>query len=298
MSTIELSLLREKIVVSDAGDGSIELASCLSNRISITLSSGDGKQKEKFIVRAHTMHLCTRFAAGILQEFQSRGFLANRLRDYQWNELWAQSCGTHDVAYNPDRWACVYHKGKSVFQTLEKNNALMDAIELRHASSSSTYDQVIFLIQDVFEKSGKSVSIDYDANIGLVCNLANDKTRCSIILRGSGRTTTFNFTATPNDEHDGKINMPQCLISCAAFLEGIQLSYIVGIVSAKLERGKIQSSDDASRKANAARKHLLSLSREVGVMERTMHIRYRPERPEFQKIIVDVQQQILRSLRR
>lgn len=300
MPTTNLSLLRERIIVFDIdeeGKRGEEIAKSLSNRISLTLVSGDGSHSEKFIIRAQAMHLCTRMAAEILQEFHSRGFLANRLHDHQWKKIWTNSCGTYDISYNPNRWGAIYHEGKLFFRSSEDENKLLDIIESQHVKKGATYDQAIFLIQDAFENAGKNVIIDYDSNIGLVCNLSPKSGRCSIILRGPGRTTTFNFATTPNDK-DGKINMPQCLIGCAAFLEGIQLSYTIGTTSAKAERGHIPRSGGDMVAAQVGRRHLLSLTREIGTMERLMAVRYRPERPEFQNLIVEVQQQAMKSLRR
>ena len=307
MSALNLSLLREKIVVLPA-EAAITpnraaqppLAQALSNRMSLTLYSGEKAYAEKFVIRAHTMHLCTRLAAEMLQEFQRRGFLANRLHDHQWQALWQEVCSPFEVAHNPRRWAAVYHVGRPVFKAGD-GGSLLDAIEARHAAEGGAYDQVLFIIQDAFEQAGKNVRVDYDANIGMVCHLKPDKSRCSLILRGAGRTTTFNFLATPRaGDARARVNMPECLIGCAAFLEGVQLSFTIGSALGRMDRGEAPRVGEEARMVQAARRRMDDLNREVGTMERLMAVRYRPERPEFQRLIVDIQDMAARagSLRR
>lgn len=298
MTALNLSLLREKVIVLDA-DGDEDhadrqaIAQAMSNRVSLSLSTGAKEYDEKFIIRAHTMHLCARMAAVIMEEFQDRGFLANRLTDRQWDGLWKSACGPFDVAHNPHRWAAVYHDGQPVFAT-GAPGPLLDIIEGQQAKAGSGYDQVIFLIQDAFEQVGKNVSIDYDSNIGLVCSLKPEKGRCSVILRGAGRTTTFNFQILPTGDRK-KINMAQCLVGSAAFLEGVQLAYTVGRALGRMDLGQISRVGEEARMVQDARKRLTELGREIGTMERLMAVRYRPERPEFQKLVADVQKQTKRA---
>jgi hypothetical protein len=302
MTALNLSLLREKIVVlpADAERGPHgafpqPLAQALSNRMSLTLYSGEKAYAEKFVIRAHTMHLTTRLAAEMLQEFQKRGFLAHRLHDHQWEALWQAVCSPYEVTYNPRRWATVYHMGRPVFKAGD-GGSLLDAIEARHASESGAYEHVLFIIQDAFEQAGKNVRVDYDANIGMVSHLKPDKSRCSLILRGAGRTTTFNFMATPREgDPRARVNMPECLIGCAAFLEGVQISFTIGSALGRMERGEVPRAGDEARMVQAAQRRMGDLNREVGTMERLMAVRYRPERPEFQRLIVDIQDMAARA---
>lgn len=294
MTTLNLTLLREKIAVLDCEGSAEPIAKALSNRMTLTLTTGMDKFTEYFVIRAHSMHICARMASAILQEFLACGFLANRLYDHQWASMWHECCSSHDIVYNPERWATVYHDGKPIFSSASEN-PLIASIESRQAKAGDTgYDQAIFLIQDTCEYAGHTVRIEYDSNIGLVSALTPEKGRCSLILRGPGRTTTFSFAATPRSGAQ-KINMPQCLIGCAAFLEGIQLSYTVGRALGQMDRGDLSKTGPESRMVIAARKQINSLDREIRTMEATTTLRYRPDRPEFQQIIVDVQEQTKRS---
>lgn len=299
MAAMHLSLLREKIIVRAAdgppGEGAAQiLARALSNRLEMTLTTGDFS--ETFVVRAHTMHLTARMTAAILREFQARGFLAHRLHDHQWARMWQDSCGPYDVAHNPERWCTIYHDGAAIFSS-DPVNPLISAVEGQQAraEASTGYEQAIFLVQDAFEQAGKSAQIEYDSNIGLVAALAPEQGRCSLILRGSGRSTTFNFTTTPRPGGPPRITMSECLVGCAAFLEGIQLAFTAGRLLGQMDRGEFPRVGGEAKIVAAARRRLTDLNRDIGTMEALMAVRYRPERPEFQHLIVEVQQQTRRA---
>lgn len=108
------------------------------------------------------------------------------------------------------------------------------------------------------------------------------------------RTTTFNFTVTSKE--DKTLNFPQCLSAAAAFLEGIQLAFLIGFrnIQNKLELIEKYSFED--KQMREAMRRLSRLSAELANIELQSEVRYRPERPDFQKIILGTEQRAVKTL--
>jgi hypothetical protein len=102
------------------------------------------------------------------------------------------------------------------------------------------------------------------------------------------RTTTFTFTATPKKVGQA-INIPQCLGSAAAFLEGVQLSFLVGMNTEKIRIGIIERFSKEEKQTREGRQRLSRLSSEIANLESAFEIRYRPERPEFHHLMMDAE---------
>ena len=103
----------------------------------------------------------------------------------------------------------------------------LDVIEQFNTLNKGQYENALVAAQDSFDKLGKDVDIEYDVNIALVTVIDELSGRCSMILREPERTTTFNYSVKPG-EHIKQVDPSHVLNTCAAFLEGIQLCYIIG----------------------------------------------------------------------
>lgn len=245
-----------------------------------------GEIIESFAVRAQNMHCCVRMAAKIFQSFYQSGPMTERPIPFDWESAWESVISLYEETYNPDRWCSVYHEGKSVFKT-GRLHPLFDIVEKSAANSGKSYDDSMVIAENAFRKTGKNVSVDYDGNVALSIDLREEKSRCGIILRSAERTTTFSFSVIPQEERS--INYTHCLIASAAFLEGIQLSFMVGQNNYKLETGRIAQGSDADKRTKLAQKRLKEISADIANLELASHVRYRPERPDFDKIIEDAE---------
>jgi hypothetical protein len=71
-------------------------------------------------------------------------------------------------------------------------------------------------------------------------------------------------------------------VSCsAAFLEGIQLAFLVGFNTEKIRLGIIERFSKEEKQTREAGERLVRLRHEVSNLEDTFEVRYRPEKPSF-----------------
>jgi hypothetical protein len=289
MKEFNTSLLREKFVIHDpnAPDPEGKPVVALSNRIVLELRNKQDEIQEIFTVRAQNMHCCVRMSARILQSFLQGGPLLTRATPYDWANAWDTAINDYERAYNPQRWIAVYHKGKLLFGDGERH-PLLDVIEKCNARNKGAYEDSIPMAEDAFKQTGKVVKIEYDGNVALVINLERSQGRCGIILRGANRTTTFNFSVASTDK-EKPLSFPQILSTACAFLEGIQLAFMVGMNTEKIRIGLITRHSKEEKQTREARQRLGRLSAEISNLESSFEVRYRPERPEFQEVIMDAE---------
>ena len=88
---------------------------------------------------------------------------------------------------------------------------------------------------------------------------------------------------------DKQLNHPQCIGAAAAFLEGIQMAFLVGMNEEKIRVGKIERHSKEEQQTREARTRLGRLDAEISTLEGTFDVRYRPERPDFQDILQDAE---------
>lgn len=282
------SLIREKFIIrdvnaSDDDDGVI----ALSNRMVVPLHSKATGEKEEFVVRAQNMHSCVRFAAMIVKEFQDKGPLMQR-KNLHWGDLWAEVTKGYEGEWNPLIWGVVYHKGRVVFEYGERH-AFLDIIEKCDAANKDDYSKSIPFAEDAFKAAGKDVTIHYDSNIALVVSFTKQEAKCGVILRSAQRTTTFNFNARPRSR-DIDVKVSQSLTVSAAFLEGIQLAFQVGMYNRKLANGLIDKFSDEDRKGKRSLERMNALNSAITKYEQTYDVTYRPERPAFSQAITKAEE--------
>ncbi len=286
MKTLNTSLLREKFTIIDpvvkTARGPVV---ALSNRMVLELRNNRGDLQETMIVRAQNMHVCVRMAARILHSYLNGGPLLDRRVPYDWNTMAEEAAGEYERASNERLWIAVYSKGSAVFKQ-GSCHPLLGLLE-KYAAMKDSYEQAVPLAEAAFQQAGKKVRIDYDGNVALNIDLEKTKGRCGVILRSANQKAIFNFTAGAKA---GKtLSFPQILSAAAAFLEGIQLAFHVGMNGEKIKMGMISQGSDEAWKTAEGSKRLLRLSTEIANMEDSCEIRYRPERPEFQRILTEAE---------
>ncbi len=289
MHTLNLSLLRERFIIHDpkTDKGKQNKAViALSNRIALDLTNEAGNLNELFIIRTQNMHSCTRLASKIIQSFQQSGPLLTRHMDYDWKVTWDSVVNDYEYAFNTERWVAIYHEGHVIFETGERH-PLLDVIEKCDANNGREYEDSILLAEDAFQKTGKTVKIEYDGNVALVVNLKALEGRCAIILRGADKTTTFNFSAASTK--DKALSFVQTIGAAAAFLEGMQLAFMVGMNNVKIQMGIIERHSREEKQNREAKKRLSRLSTEITNLEDNFNVAYRPEKPDFQKTLIEAE---------
>lgn len=287
MDEFSTTLLREKFIIRDplpVSDDAPVIA--LSNRIVVPLPLKATDEPETFVVRAQNMHSCTRMAGRLLHSAQTEGPVHNRSHPYDWEMVWKEVTDAFERKYNENRWIAVYYRGKPVYQQ-GVHHPFLDIIEACDSRSEQEYGQTVEIAEGAFKQAGKVVKIEHDANVALVVSVRPDLGRCGIILRGADKTTTFNFTAKPMGGRPVKPS--QCLSVSAAFLEGIQLSFQVGMGKEKLRHGLIERKSDAAKQIEEGEKRLARLMSGIRQFEQLSDVTYRPERPDFFKMLDDAQ---------
>lgn len=283
------TLLREKFIIHDTSVDMDEDKAivALSNRIVIPLPGAGKAENEVFIVRAQNMHSCIRMAARILNTYIAAGPIMNRPHSFDWESAWEAIVNDYEYRYNPDRWIAVYHNGHTIFKSGEYH-LLLDVIEKCDARNSHNYERSLPLAEEAFKAAGKIVKIKHESNVALVVNLQPDQGRFGVIMRGAARTTTFNFSVVPQQK--GALNYAQCLAVAACFLEGVQLAFMVGMNNIKLVLGIFKRHSMEEKKTKEAGRRLGRLNAEIDTLERACVVRYRPEKPEFSRILSEAEQ--------
>lgn len=286
MKEFSTALLREKFVIYDPEKGKENGAAiALSNRLAAELRDSEGRITETLVVRAQTMHSAVRMVARIVQAFRQGGPLSIRQEGYDWKAAWDAIISDYEYIHNPERWIAVYHDGKCIFSEGERH-PFLDMIEKCDRENDLDYDFSIPMAEKLFVQTGKPLKIEHNSNVAMSVHFAGNTGRLGIILRSPARTTTFTFTAV-NEKEKTALNIPQCLSAAAAFLEGVQLSFFIGTNAEKISLGLIERFSKEEKQTKEARKRIQRLKSEIENLERTFSVRYRPERPEFQLLILE-----------
>ncbi len=286
---IDTSLLREKFIIKERCSGAEDktmLIHCPSTRMPITLQSGN-LPEETYIVRTNNMHNCVRLVSKIVQNYENFGPISGRIKQINWDELWDNSLNSFERRHTPNRWASIYHAGNMIYSSGD-HHQFFDVIEQCDIINKRKYNKSIKMAEKAFLTAGKDVCITYDGNVALVAILSENNGRCSMTLRGSEKTATFNYSIKPELEED-KISLIQALATAADFLDGVQLSYLIGLSNDKLNRNIIDESSDEYIKLLDARKRLIKINVQINSMENRYHVRYRPERPDFDLLIAQTE---------
>lgn len=277
------TLLREKFVLQDPA-ASEEPIVALSNRMVLALENDEGGDTETYVIRTQNMHSCTRLCAAIAKEYFDRGAMMNRMTTFQWAPLWRDVSKGYEKDWNPDAWAAIYYKGRVIFEDGTRH-PLLDIIEKCDSVTHQEYEKSVEFAEQAFQTAGKAMKIEHDANVALIVTVTDTEARCGLILRVANKKQTFNFTATQNRMRKEKIRVPTLLTVSAAFLEGIQLAFGVGMANRKKDLGLIVKYSDDDRKARRGVERLTNLNNAIEQVELKYNFHYRPERPDFTKIV-------------
>jgi len=291
------SLLREKFTLRDpAGDLSdAPPVIALSNRIVLPLVSEYGEESETYIIRTQNMHSCARLAAAIAKEYLDRGAIMNRASPFHWKGLWSDIVKGYEKDWNPDIWGAIYFKGRPIFEEGERHQFL-DIIEQCDAFNQGKYDDSLKFAEQAFHQAGKAMKIEYDSNIALIISLKEDEAKGGVILRGANKKTTFNYTVKKRPGGEA-IRLPTMLTVSAAFLEGVQLAFSVGMGNTKRIAGFIEKYSDEDRKNKRGADRLINLNTAIESFEKKYLVSYRVDRPNFAKMVREAEnlaQEILR----
>ena len=286
------TLLREKFIIKDAmpeKQADQKPVVALANRLSLPLYSPRFDVNESLIVRAHNMHTCVRLGARLAQDFNDFGPLLGRNPAYDWQNAYDAITRGYETKFNPNLWAAIYYQGRVVFEKgAAERHPFLDVIEQCDARNNSDYEKAVAVAEDAFKHAGKLVNIEHDANVALLVNVTEDEGKCGIILRGPARTTTFSFTARKRPGLP--VRPASCLSASAAFLEGIQLAFQVGMIRQKIHYDLIGKSSEEAHKGEDASQKLYRLNGAISQFENMYDVHYRPEKPDFKTMVTEAEE--------
>ena len=285
---IDTSLLRERFIIKetkpedDESSGKTLTIEARSNRMVLNLQAGK-LPTETFIIRTDRMHTCARMVSLLIADYEKMGPISPRAKRIEWFEMWDKSLSHYERTYNPDRWIAIYQNGKPIYKT-GHYHSFLDVIEQCDALNKGDYPNSLAVAEKAFKQAGKDIKIEYDSSIALVAILGKESGRCSMLLRAPDRTTTFNYSLKPLNPGE-RVNVTQGLSSASDFLEGVQLSYMVGINAERVNQGMTEKFSDESKQAVKARDRIDQLNAQINSMESRYKIMYRPERPMFEYLM-------------
>lgn len=292
------TLLREKFTLRDpSGDLSdTPPVVALSNRMVLPLESESGEDSETFIVRTQNMHSCVRLCAAVAKEYFDRGNITKRVMPFRWENLWRDVIKGYEKDWNPDIWCAIYHKGRVIYEDGTRH-PFLDIIEKCDAVSGNSYTESVAFAEQAFQQAGKAMKIEHDSNVALILSIKPDEAKGGVILRGANRKTTFNYTITPRKSAGEPVRVPTILTISAAFLEGVQLAFNVGMTNKKRAIGLLEKYSDEDRKGKRGGERLANLSQAIEGVERKYICKYRPDRPDFPQMMRDAEEFASKILR-
>ncbi len=292
------TLLREKFVLRDpSGDLSdTPPVVALSNRMVLPLISEMGEESETFVIRTQNMHSCTRMAAAVAKEYYDRGAIMKRVMAFRWENLWRDVIKGYEKDWNPDIWCAIYFKGRLIFEEGTRHTFL-DIIEKCDAVNRENYAESVLFAEKAFQQAGKAMKIEHDSNIALIVSIKDEEAKCGVILRGANRKTTFNYSAKRRKTAGEEVRIPTMLTVSAAFLEGVQLAFSVGMANRKRQINLIEKYSDEDRKGKRGAERLINLSTAIEKVERKYIVQYRPDRPDFQAMVREAEEFAMKILK-
>lgn len=291
MREFNATLLREKFVIKDVmpeAQADQKPVIALSNRLTLPLYWPVTDEHEDLVIRAQNMHTCARLGARLAQDFQEYGPLLYRDPAYDWDEAYDAITKGYESKFNPNIWVAVYHKGRTVFENgAADRHPFLDIIEQCDARSKGDYEKAVSVAEDAFKHAGKLVTIEHDANVALLVTATENEGKCGIIMRGPNRTTTFSFVAR---KRPGRSVRPSsCLSASAAYLEGIQLAFQIGMIRQKVRLELIAKNSEEAHKGEDAAHKLGRLTAAINQFESMYDVRYRPDKPDFKSMVEDAE---------
>jgi len=275
MEEFNASLVREKIIVVDdtAAEGAGPTV-IKSNRI--FLKVGARAAAEKIVVRTQNMHTTLRLASKILFDFHRHGAFLERAVPFDWTAQWDSVLSAYEKEFNHDIWAAVYVNGKPVFKT--NKSPFVDVIEKCALLTIDNYDATMDVTESALKQIGRAIRITHSSNVACVLTDNGDSMRCGVIHRAGGKDTTFSFTAEGGEQHN---RIVQCLGIAGAFLEAINMQFLVHDLQAKARAGTIGKVSREANQLRAATVRLVALDKGIVAFEDIYHVKYRPEKPQF-----------------
>lgn len=279
MEEFSASLVREKIIFIDDGqdieaDGEAGPTVIRSNRIFLKL--GERAATEKVVVRAQNMHTTLRLAGKVMYSFYKNGLFLNRSQPPEWEAIWDTVLSHYEKEFNPNIWGAVYINGKSMFKTT--TSPFVDVVEKCALLSVDNYDGTMEVTESALKQIGRAMRINHSSNVATVFTDSDGAMRCGIIHRANGKDTTFNFTAAGGETHN---RVPQSMAIAAAFLEGINLSFVTKSLQDKMRGGEIAKVSPEASKLRGATARLVAINKGISAFEETYEVKYRPEKPDF-----------------
>lgn len=294
MTDFSTTVLREKFVITDTGGEAAPIVA-LANRFALKLIDHKGTLIETFVVRGQMLHTVVRMAGSILNTFERTGPILNRQVPVNWDQMWEKAAGPYERHHNPALWVAIYHEGKIIFQTGE-HHTFLDVIEQCEARNNRDYDNSLRVAEELFSRAGRPVTISHDSSIATTFQVGDTRGKTGLILRGAQRTTTFILNGERRDASMKAVSPVHFINTAAAFLEGIQLSFVVGSGNEKMRHQIITAYSDEGMALSSARNRLAEVNATILTFENLFDVHYRPEKPNFAELVISAENVTRRRL--
>jgi hypothetical protein len=222
------------------------------------------------------MHTTLRLASKIMFSYYKTGLFLDRSQPFDWESLWEQVLSQYEKDFNPGIWSAIYINGKPVFKTTK--SPFVDVIEKCALLTIDNYDATMEVTESALKQIGRAMRINHSSNVATVLTDSGDTMRCGIIHRARGKDTTFNFTAEGGETHN---RIVQCISIAAAFLEALNLQFVVQSLQEKNKRGEIPKVSKEANQLRGATARLITLDKGIMSFEDIYKVKYRPEKPKF-----------------
>lgn len=268
-----LSLLREKSLVVDKTDGTVDgrlIETIRSNRCAFTCDD------DLVVVRTKYMHLALRLSSIIYRDYHFKGPIDKRgEKTIDWALFWLEAQSSFDQEFDRLGWCQIYVNGESVYST--HHSSYIETIEKCSVSGEvQSYDETLGVTERLFAEKGQHIEITHSSTVSTTIKEESDHVRLGLIHRGGKRDTVFSVSVMnkPNKPH-----FYQIIDLAADFIEAINLTHEFDAVKKKLKLSAVHVSASETHYARSCRERRGKIERMITGFEDTHAMRYRPERP-------------------
>ena len=288
MSNFSAELLREKFVFcqKDRDDKSRNndidnLQKAMGNRLRISLSSKNDPTEEEFIIRAQNMHVCLRIGAHIAYHFFKNSTLTGeKSRQFPWQYIYNAVTHVFEKKWNPNIWAAVYSKGKCLFKAGDAYQPLLEVVEQSIAFQKGPYSKVVSVVEEMFEKSGNPVRVDYNCEPVIKLSGTEKNAKIHLLKRGPEDKEIIKISIKRKKRRN--IGLAACLNASAAILEAFQLGFFAAKVNEQVIHKKLALANKEVMQGDQAARRISGMQRVLMDFETEYQVIYKPRAPSFE----------------
>ncbi|MBB4265258.1 hypothetical protein [Roseospira visakhapatnamensis] len=249
-----------------------------SNRLVMEVSSRS--VTETVVVRGQNIPGTLRMAAMVAERY---------MRDPQvlhpenpvppdWDDLWTRKISPYEKSVNPDNWASVHVRGKTIYASLESDPIM--AIE-RVAQGADLDERTIrAATAGLFgAEPDEDVVVQHDSQTAVVITPFSAYLRAAVLERKGGRTGSFSVSVYHSETRRVRVGL--LLNFCADVIECCNLRQFLERLPAGRDDPRTPVPEHLRQQVGGANGRRRDLMQFIKGFETAHKVQYRPDRPDL-----------------